>query len=167
VRLPVSDAEASTRPLTVSVRLLTGAGEFDLANNAAGFYWIRLPDWSLPSGAIALGAPAAGTTPITITAYNVSDVSAGTVSVQVFSTHPDEGGALLWQGELAAADAWGRSRVSAPLPGAVARAYVHVNGAGAVAELSTANNSARSGLGFADIAQERMLRTFLPAVAKR
>jgi hypothetical protein len=81
----------------------------------------------------------------------------------VFSTHPDEGGTLLWQGQMPSAEAWGYARVVARLPGNVARAFVRLNAPEVVSELSLANNTARAGKGFADAVRFRVM---LPVVRK-
>ncbi len=136
------------KALTVTVKLLDAGGETSEANNMMELDWIRQPDWSLGSHSAVLGAPGAAGTPITITAYNVADVDAPAVAVQVFSAHPDEGGTLLWQGALPAAEAWKYAQVSTVLRDNVPRAFVRVNSPETVTELSAANNTARAGRGF-------------------
>lgn len=120
------------KALTVSVRLLDAAGaelalDFNAADNEAGLDWVRLPDWTLGNHSAVLGSPNASGTAITLTAYNEADVAAPEVTIQVYSTHPDEGGTLLWQGPMPSAEAWGHAQVVAQLPGQVARAYVQLN----------------------------------------
>lgn len=161
--LDASTEFTGPRPITVTVQLMDPAGEVTIANNVASFDWIRLPDWSLTSGGVVLGQPGPGGTPITITAYNQSDVTAPEAFLQVFSAPPDEGGALLWQGALGTAEPFGRARLVAVLPGAVPRAFVRVNVPEAYEELSTANNTARAGRGFADVAR---ILTYMPVIRR-
>jgi hypothetical protein len=163
VALDASTEFTGVKALTVTVRLLGAVGEVNLANNSASFGWVRQPDWSLTSGGTVLGLATSAGTPLTITAYNEADVAAPAVSVQVFSTHPDEGGTLLWQGQMPSAEAWGYARVVARLPGNVARAFVRLNAPEVVRELSLANNTARAGKGFADAVRFRVM---LPVVRK-
>lgn len=161
--LDASTEFTGPRPITVTVQLIDPAGEAIVANNVASFDWIRLPDWSLTNGGLVLGAPGPGGTPITITAYNQSDVTAPEALVQVFSMPPDEGGVLLWQGALGSAEPFGRARRVAVLPGAVPRAFARVNLPEAFEELSTANNTARAGRGFADVAR---ILTYMPLIRR-
>ena len=161
--LDASTEFTSTKALTVSVKLLDAAGEMTEANNVAGFDWVQLPDWTLTNRSLALGAATSAGTPITITAYNESDVAAPAVNVQVFSTHPDEGGTLLWQGVMPSVEAWGHTLVVAKLPGSMPRAFVRLNAPERVSELSSANNTARAGRGFA---QSVRFRTYLPVTSR-
>lgn len=167
VQLDASEDISGSTPITVSVALIDAAGEvaadFDMSNNSAAFDWIRLPDWSLGNAGVVLGASSPGGTPITITAYNASDVTAPETLLQIYSAPPDEGGSLLWQGPVAAAEPWGSARVSPLLPANVRRVFVRINTPETALELSTANNTARAGRGFAEGVA---FRTLLPLVRR-
>jgi hypothetical protein len=164
-RLDSETQFTGARAMTVTVTLLDAGGEALLTNNVGEFDWIRQPDWSLSARSATLGAPGAAGTPITVTAYNVADVDAPAVSVQVYSAHPDEGGTLLWQGTLPAAAAWRNAQVTALLPGSVPRVFVRVNTPETVSELSAANNTARAGRGFTG-GLVGPFRLWLPAVRR-
>jgi hypothetical protein len=151
------------RPISITVETLDAAGEFSLSDNDGAFGWVRLPDWAVYNGSLILGAPTPAGTPFTMTVYNASDVSAPQVGARVYSLAPGEGGALLWQGVLPAAGPYGKSRLTALLPGSVPRAYVWVNEAATTAELSTGNNTGRAGSGFAELARRRLQ---VPIVAR-
>lgn len=170
--LDTSAEFTGSKALSVSVRLLDDAGnalalDFNAADNNAGLDWVRLPDWALGNHSAVLGSPNASSTPITLTAYNEADVAASAVMVQVYSTHPDEGGTLLWQGEMPAADAWGHAQVVAQLPGQITRVYVRLNLPEAVEEMALANNTVRvgrdwSGGGVIDLPNQ----LFMPAMSR-